>query len=331
MGYQLTPYSHLALLYLNSDPDSQVGFSDVLYGNVQFIQSIKNSLTKDGVLIFQSGIDTETSYAGDPYTGQGRSLKKMKSLLQQVGFEKMTRYAEMHGGFRSPWSFHIAFCNFSTQVLWYDNPARVDLELSNRAISTVSGEFPFHYFDGATMQGYQYASRVVQESYCRVAKTDLCVEGQGFDPHRANAPITALEVKQSAILNAGRGLHFKQAFPAGTYLAIETAVHGLYILPRTFALLKKMANAPADAAAPDLWKTFEPYAYGYGFATDFYGERAYIVDASVLTFINHGCNNTNNVGQSYSVNELTADLENMPLDFEEEPLESAFFDPFNDR
>lgn len=292
---------------------------------------MKNSLTADGILIFQSGIDAETGHASDLYTGQGKSLKKMKSLLKEVGFDKMTRYAEMHGGFRSPWSFHIAFCNVSSQVLWYANPARVDLELANRAVSTVSGDFPFHYFDGATMQSYQYASRVVQDSYCRIEKTEQCLEGQGFDPHRENAPITALEVKQSAIPNAGRGLHFKQAFPAGAYLAIETAVQGIYIMPRTFALMEKMAHAPANAAAPDLWKSFEPYAYGYGYATDFYTERAYIVDASILTFINHGCNSTNNVGQQYSVNELTADLDTMPEDFNEDPIESAFYDPFIDR
>jgi hypothetical protein len=298
---------------------------------MQFIQALKNSLSKDGILIFQSGIDTETSYAGDTYTGQGKSLNKMKHLLKEVGFEKMTRYAEMHGGFRSPWSFHVAFSNSRSQVSWYANPAEVDLQLSNRAVATVSGEFPFYYFDGATMQGYQFASRVAQESFCRTEKTDLCLEGQGFDPHRENAPISALEVKQSAIPNAGRGLHFKQAFPAGTYLAIETAVHGLYIMPLTFALMKKMANAPTYASAPDLWKSFEPYAYGYGFATDFYGDRAYIVDASILTFINHGCNSTNNVGRQYPVNELTADSVAMPDDFTEDPIESAFFDPFIDR
>jgi hypothetical protein len=246
---------------------------------------MKNSLTKEGVLILQSGIDAETSYAGDKYTGQGKALNKMKYLLKQVGFDKMTRYAEMHGGFRSPWSFHIAFCDSLSQASWYANPAQIDLELSNRAVSTISGDFPFYYFDGATMQTYQFASRIVQDSFCRSEKTELCLEGQGFNPHRENAPITALEVKHSAIPNAGRGLHFKQAFPAGTYLAIETAVHGLYIMPITFRLLEKMANAPANASAPDLWKSFEPYAYGYGFATDFFGVRAYIVDASILTFI----------------------------------------------
>jgi hypothetical protein len=277
---------------------------------------MKNALTKEGVLIFQSGIDVETSYPGDLYTGRGKSLNKMRSLLREVGFEKMTRYAEMHGGFRSPWSFHIAFCDGSSQVLWYDNAARIDLELSKRAVSTVSGDFPFHYFDGATMQDYQFASRVVQESFCRIEKTEQCLEGQGFDPHRANAPITAFEVKQSAIPNAGRGLHFKQA---------------LYIMPRTFALIEKMAHAPANAAVPDLWETFEPYAYGYGYATDFYSERAYMVDTSILTFINHGCNSTNNVGQRYSVNELTADLDTMPQDFEQDSIESAFYDPFIDR
>lgn len=256
-----------------SDPSSQVGFSDVLYGKLAFIQAMKNSLTAEGVLIFQSGIDIETNDPGEEYTTQGQALSKMKSLLQEVGFDKMKSYSEMHGGFRSPWSFHIAFCDNWSQVLWYANQAEFDLELSKRAVSTVSGDFPFYYFDGATMQDYQYPSRLVQDAFCnRQPMTKFCREGQGFEPYRENAPISSLEVKQSAIPNAGRGLHFKQAFPAGTYLAIETAVHGIYFWPSTYELIEKMAHATADVAAPDLWKSFVPYAYGYGFSTDFQGQ-----------------------------------------------------------
>ena len=56
-----------------------------------------------------------------------------------------------------------------------------------------------------------------------------------------------------------------------------------------------------------------------------------MVDSSILTFINHGCNFTNNVGKQYSVSEMTADLNEMPPDMWYEPVESHFFDPFVDR
>lgn len=326
-----TLFFHL-ILHDYSDPSSQVGFSDVLYGNLVFMQALKNALTAEGVLVFQSGIDHETNDPGDQYSDQGKALTKMKDLMEEVGFLKMKTYTETHGDFRSPWSFHIAFLDDWSQVAWYSNQAEIDLELSERAVDTVSGEFPFYYFDGSTMQEYQYPSRLSQEAFCRTEPVSkLCLEGQGFEPYRENAPITAFEVKTSAIPNAGRGVHFTQAFPAGTYLAIETAVHGIYIVPSTFALMEKMANAPAGDPAPDMWSSFMPYAYGYGFATDFYGQRAYIVDASILTFINHGCNRTNNVGQMYSVTEMTADLDQMPPEMLQEPIESAFFDPFVDR
>ena len=61
------------------------------------------------------------------------------------------------------------------------------------------------------------------------------------------------------------------------------------------------------------------------------GEPAFLVDPGILTFNNHGCNGTYNVGRQMNVTELTADPKVFRTELREDPLGVAFFNPSLDR
>jgi hypothetical protein len=306
-----------------------VDFSDTLYSNVALSTAMRNALTDEGVLVSQVGISEVTTEAPWPFTPHGKELGKMVSAFRQVGFAAMKGYQEMHGQFRSPWSFMVAFLNHDSKLFWYANQAQFDLALQARAVSTISGKGPFEYFDGATMMSYQYPSKLAENVFCRdLNAPEHCNTLRGFDPFSPNIPLSSLEIKPSQIPNAGRGVFVKESFPKGTYLVLEAAVDTIWVMPSTYDWASGMANG---GVASDLWQSFEPYCHGYGYATDFFSGSAHIVDASLITFINHGCNGTNNVGAKTIVNEMNADLNQMPPGLIDDVVESAFWDPVADR
>ena len=254
-------------------------------------------------------------------------LQTFITNIEQVGFQTIKEYSEVHGGFMAVWKFLIAFKDPSYKANWYANEAEIDLKVRERSMPTVSGESPFRYFDGATMMVYQYPSRISEEVFCRTQPTPaLCEEGHGFDPERQNAPISAFEVKPSKIPNAGRGVFFKEAFPKGTYIAVDEGVNDMMLLPFALSIIESMLGTEMK----DRWKVFQYYIYGYGFYSDFYGMTSSSVDPGILTFINHGCNGTNIMGLT-SVTEMTADPNKMAEELFHNPVESTVYSPFVDR
>jgi len=222
------------------------------------------------------------------------------------------------------WAYMIAFKNASE--LWYSNQAITDLEIHDRIVDTISGESPLRYFDGATMQTLSHPSRVSEITFCRSEiKDPYCEAGHGYDPERPNADISTFEVRESQVSGAGRGVFFKEDTPKESYVAIDAGVHTLLVHPDTRRIVKQMGRVD------ERWKIWDAYLFGYGFSNDFFGDAAFMVDASPLTFINHGCNSTNNLNNIYSVNEMTADPHRMPREIAENVMESYVYNPFIDR
>jgi hypothetical protein len=261
------PFTHGCLFsprYENSDPSSLVEFSDDLYGNDVFAKALRNSLRDHGILAMQTGISDTPDEPGAAYSPLLRPLLTMQQLLQGAGFESIKSYNEAHGNFDAPWSYLIVFCNSHDQASWYANQAQVELLLASRAVSTVSGDFPFYYFDGSTMQEYQDATRLTQERFCRTEPTPKhCHEGQGFDLERDEE---------------GR------VQPSSTLIVHDDS----------FGILTRMANSSNSivGSASDLWKAFEPFSHDdHGLSTvSFYGQHAFIVDGRRIGRIpNHSC------------------------------------------
>lgn len=303
-----------------------VEFSDVLYNNDELSAALSRSLTDEGILVAQVG---ETNFITDPATEFSKAAVVQHQFmrhLQSNGFEKVTMFEE--GGqanFMAPWQYMIAFKDQWSLENWFLNDAFVNIAIRDRILPTKNGESALKYFDGGTMQALQYPSRIDEDLFCRRIPTpELCENGHGFAPEKPNVPITSLEVRHSPIPGAGRGLFFKEAAPKGSYIAIDAGVHDLSIFPYTRRILREML----DEIHGDKWKMFETYVFGYGFAHEFYGEPGYSVDASIMTFINHGCNGTNNMGVATELTELTADLHNFPPELENSVLENFFYHPF---
>ena len=62
------------------------------------------------------------------------------------------------------------------------------------------------------------------------------------------------------------------------------------------------------------------------------GGKEYSVDASLLTFVNHGCNGTSNVGIGFNVTEVNARDEFMPLELQSRPHGKDFiYNPIEER
>jgi len=275
----------------------------------------------------------QSEFAGDPpveYTREGVLESSFIPLLGKHGFEKVKGYEEMHGGFMGVWDFLIAFKDSSALENWYGSQAMIDLQTTLRIRPTISGESSLLYFDGATMKTLEFPSRLSENVFClKEDPPPFCSMGHGFDPERPKFPATSFEVKESNIPGAGWGLFAKEDILKGGYMVREQAVHNMLILPGTRAIMKAIElNVGSENSPLDVFKS---YFYGYGWATDFFGAPSFEVDSGVLTFQNHGCNRTYNVGFETSVTELTADPEKLPPELDEKSYESVLYNPFVDR
>jgi len=262
----------------------------MLYLNNDFTNSLTNALTDAGVFVAQMGGVEDLDDPGSHLTKKGPEKIFKESLFRKGGFETIETYEEAHGGFLLTWTYIIGFKD-SFDSNWNLSPAGIDLELHLRAMETKSGSVPFRYYDGAAMMGYQFPSRLRQEIFCRSEPTPpFCETGHGFDPERANIPVSAFEAKESAIPNAGRGLYTKVDIPEGSYLAIDEAVNDMVIFPATTELIQQFNDAKGFGKT--CWQALEAYMFAYGFETEIIGGPAYSVDPGIFTFMNHGCNGT---------------------------------------
>jgi len=84
--------------------------------------------------------------------------------------------------------------------------------------------------------------------------------------------------------------------PQGSLIAAEETHKKVHFTHTTSYLLEKRFGELSDASGlSDVLQ----YAYGYGFQRKTRVSYEYYVDSSILTFINHGCNGTNNFGERH--------------------------------
>ena len=108
-----------------------------------------SALTEQGILVAQLGIADRPFNPGHHHKAESDAVIRMVQLFEEVGFQYSTTYVDDHCGFHAPWSFAVFFRDeINTKARWYTSPANVDLEVSQRAVATISGDFPFKYFDG---------------------------------------------------------------------------------------------------------------------------------------------------------------------------------------
>ena len=251
----------------------------------------------------------------------------------------------------------VAFKSYETRGRWYSNTAKIELEIVGRRVETKSGENPFKYFDGPTMVSYQVPPKAMEIVYCRQDPIPTeCEDGEfTYDPEEPNFSISSFEVKMSeAGENSGRGVFAKVDIPGGAYLSAETGCHEVVFMPSTVGLIEDMVNK-TDAKINRRIGPVEAYMYGYGCASCVFvsrvlfrtailpttlsdsficgvilqGEQEVFVDSGALTFVNHGCSGTYNIGQETEFDESTVSLEVLPVDVSGKT--SSKFSPMIDR
>jgi len=278
------------------DPQDNIEFADALYSNNVFLDSLYEALTDDGVFVLQLGESPGGSDVAEELNEKNRH--QIMSMVEDAGFQSMHIYEESHCGFGYPWSFLVACKSEACRFLWYLNEAEKSLDIQYRLLPTVSGQSPLHYFDGATMRSYQNPPKAWETVYChRRPMPQSCAKYRGYDKNTVNYSIDDFEVRMSSLgEGAGRGVFAKLDIPAGSFIAGEESSKKLHFSHTTTELMESLyENVPEFKELGDVLR----YTYGYGYQRNLLADYEYYVDSSLLTFINHGCNGTNNFGEMH--------------------------------
>ena len=242
----------------------------MLYNSYDFVETLYNSLSDDGVLVLQLGEATEDySQPAAQFTTESRR-NTLIDLLVDVGFEAMHLYEDGNCGFEAPWTFLVAIKDGDDKA-WYRSQAQVDVQIHKRMIRTKSGTHALEYFDGAVMQGYQTPHKVFESVFCREEPTP---ESCATDHFRESVPLSDFEVKMSTVGDgSGRGVFTKVDIKQGTAISKKEAARPIQVSGSAMALIYRYMGQSEDI------RNAIGYIDGYGWG----------VFVSVLCFITlHG-------------------------------------------
>ena len=297
------------------DPEDNVEFAKTLYNNDIFLESMYNALTDDGVLILQLGEAPGLVDAAENLT-HNKNRHHVMRIVENLGFESMHVYEESHCGFSAPWNFMVACKSESCRRHWYQSEAELEVQMHQRLRPTLSGKPILDHFDPATMTLYHNPSHAWETVFCRLEPTpEFCLKYRGYKNGLTNIRAENLEVKPSTIGDgAGRGVFAKVDIPKGAYIGEEQAQTKVHFAHSPVKLMEDVVTRKPEVAEMEggLRKLLN-YMYGYGFQQNTVAKYEYYIDSGVLTFVNHGCNGTDSIGEEDEddewMNEETLDLE----------------------
>jgi hypothetical protein len=315
---------------MSSDPQNVVDFAKALYGDSSFLGALYQALSHDGILITQVGNAPSRGEEAEHLSTNINRVIYSRSLAMQ-GFQSIADYTEDHTGFEEPWYFYAAFKDLSLRANWMASEAELNLKIQKRAIRTIDGTSPFDYFDGATMKMYQYPSQASVDLFCRREPTPVGCDrsDHGFDPRMPNYSEESFNVSTSLAGNyAGRGVFAKASIPRGSYLMLESTVYPITMDVSSTSLISRMRYHPIADEYCNL--VLEAFAHGYGYPSSNFGESAGIeVESGLMMFVNHGCNETSNLGSFPNITESKVDPTFLPkeLSFYRMAGEDYVFNP----
>ena len=234
-------------------------------------------------------------------------------------------------------NFAVAFKSGKTRARWRMTEANYNLEILRRIMldenqdekNKYKTKYPFEYFDSAAMLPIQYPPRWSEDVYCL---NDPHVSGPCqdvlFDPSIPNIPYGSLIVQKSKVgENAGRGVFTTVDVSGEAYIGLDGSPYPVRCDWKTWKIIETMDvnsiiydNADVSIAAV--------YLESYGFMDEIHGEPQFLVDSGVLTFMNHGCNSTNNIGIKTEWNEQNVDTEEGTIPDVFRTFQAAYDPPF---
>jgi hypothetical protein len=246
-------------------------------------------LNDDGILVAQLGEDETIDSTGAKHSPKMLARMFIKQLTHH-GFQRIQSYTEAHGDFLAPWGYMIAFkCADCSFIRWHSNQAMIDLEVQRRSVATVNGSTDrlFRFFDGATLIGYQYPTRVSEELFCRDLPTPKgCDHGHGLSPERNHASVELLDVRRTTIPNISHVVLSSQDIRRDSYLALDESSYNIMVMPPTANVIEQYKDASYNCSP---WKMLNTFFLEYGYTSNTLGEATYFVDSNVLLLLNRSC------------------------------------------
>ena len=217
-------------------------------------------------------------------------------------------------GFTVPWSYLVAFKDYSSRKYWYDSAASVDLKIKSRIRPTVSGKQSLKSFDGATMARYQVPHSAFETVFCRsISPAPECNHFRGHEPSRAKLDF---EIQPSSLQQAPNGLGVgpftKRLIPTSSMMTQVNSSNYIHFSPSTWSLLVKAYKL----GMKEDFKALINFVCTFGFENGLLGEISYDVSSSLLAYVRHGCNGTWNFSpeEDWTVTEHVVNPANMAND-----------------
>lgn len=239
----------------------------MLYNDHDFIKTLSDSLTEDGIIVLQLG---EAPFNDEPAAqfSKRNTREHLIELLEDVGAESMHFYEEGNCGFDSPWYFLVAAMDDDIDSRWYMTDAALEVDIHKRITRTVSGEPPLKYFDGSIKNGYHYPHKGAETVFCRTIPTpESCQEKavESDSSSRPNMHLSQFEVKMSKIGDgSGRGIFALVDIQEGTSIGRKENSHPLHAKDATMKLVRKYNQ-----------KDLFDYLEGYGWDTETFVSSQY--------------------------------------------------------
>lgn len=261
--------------------------------------------------------------------GQATRMDRVNELVK-AGFTRIIDYdiplvTPTSARARAPINVGVAFKADYGISRWRMNEAHYRLRLRQRLINNQPLTF-----DSAIMTNLRYPPKHSALGYCSSVENtddDDCDDVHGYDPEIPCVPLSDLFVSRSkAGENAGRGVFTNVDIPAESYISLETSVYPIYMDWTAETLHNKMLDHFEDKIPRLNGTIISVYAEAYGYTDEPWGVKQTTVMSHFLTFTNHGCNSTSNLGVAIpGMNEFTIDPD-APIP---EELRTSISDPYN--
>jgi len=149
------------------DPEEDNEVSERLYTDGDFLNSLYESLSEEGVMVIQVGTAPNIH---DPRADRGVYAKREKMFNMLENHPKtaaMLVYEEAHCGFLEPHSFLVVCKNVKCRDRWYAGSDAVDFQIYERIRNTKAKQPALVHFDGSTQYTYQFPPKAWETVYCR--------------------------------------------------------------------------------------------------------------------------------------------------------------------
>jgi len=254
------------------DPEDESEVSD-LYNDENFLNSLVNSLSEQGVLAIQIGT---AATIDDPRPDFG-IYKQREFLFNKLeanpSVEAMFVYEEPHSGFLEPHSFLIACKSVDCRSRWYARSDQVDYQIYERIVRTHSKKRALTFYDGTTQRSYQWPKKGWETVYCRREPTpfecayrtiDSKAELFEFDLENEQTNAFRVEINKDEESGEYKSKVFaKQNIPKGSFIMAEHMARSLLITNRNLHGLERNLDVGGGRVAviADLLEYFDDFAH----------------------------------------------------------------------